>query len=448
MRGPTHPLPDSGTTLQTLRGGRVTCTSGPDVGQTWEVLGDVLRIGSSDQNHVVLTDDTVSRRHARLVRGRSGVMLVDLDSRNGTWLDGVAVREVFLSPGLPFKVGQTQLTYTPADQPLPVARGQKQELAGLVGRSQLMRDVIALLEHVAHTDLPVLLFGETGTGKEQAVRALHAVSHRAEGPLRIVDCGALAPHLAGSDLFGHVRGAFTDALVDRLGAFREAAGGTLLLDDIDELPAKLQPILLRVLDGGLVKPLGARDAVPVDVRIVATTKQDLRSAVDEGRFREDLYFRLAVVPVRLPALRERTEDLAGLARHLLARAPGTRDRVIRLDPQVLAVFSSYHWPGNVRELDNVLQRAAAYAHGDAITLGTLPQSLSGAGGEWLATAPMSFSDLSFRQAKDMLVEAFERRYIGDLLERCGGNANEVARVAGIDRRTVARLLKKYKLRDG
>jgi two-component system, NtrC family, nitrogen regulation response regulator GlnG len=447
VRGPTHPLPDAGSTLKTLRGGCVSCVSGPDAGRTWQVPGDVLRIGAASDNHVVLSDDTVSRRHARLVRGRIGVMLVDLESRNGTTVDGVAVREVFLTPGLAFKVGQTELTYTPADQPLPVARGQRQELAGLVGRSQGMRDVIGLLEHVAATDLPILVIGETGTGKEQAVRALHAVSHRAAGPLRVVDCGALAAHLAGSDLFGHVRGAFTDAVVDRLGAFREAAGGTLLLDDVDELPAKLQPILLRVLDTGMVKPLGARDAVPVDARIVATTKRDLRQVVDEGGFREDLFFRLAVVPVVIPPLRTRPEDLASLTRHLLSRGPSTGDRVIRVDPQVLAVFSSYHWPGNVRELDNVLQRAAAYAQGDTITLGSLPQSLAGAGGEWLTSGPISFSELPFRKAKDMLVEAFERRYIGELLSRCGGNANEVARVAGIDRRTVARLLKKYDLRS-
>jgi DNA-binding NtrC family response regulator len=312
---------------------------------------------------------------------------------------------------------------------------------GLSGHSLAMRQVFALLERIAHTEAGVLISGETGTGKELCAEALHARSPRANRSLVVVDLAALAPSLIESELFGHVRGAFTGAVSDRAGAFERADGGTLFLDEVGELSRELQPRLLRALERGQVKRVGANEYRTVNVRVVAATHRDLRALTREGRFREDLYHRLAVLAVRLPALRERPEDIPELAEHFLARL----GRPEALGPQGLARLASYGWPGNVRELRNVIERAVSLAPpGEEV-----PPELLSLPSEPPRPAPRDVSGLPFKKAKNQLVESFEREYLGALLARCGHNISRAAREAGIDRVYLHRLLKRYALaREG
>jgi DNA-binding NtrC family response regulator len=279
------------------------------------------------------------------------------------------------------------------------------------------------------------LLGETGTGKEVLARAIHARSARAKMPFVVVDCGAVAPTLIESELFGHVRGAFTGAVSDRSGAFLEADGGTIFLDELGELPMELQPKLLRVLEAGTIRRVGEDKHRKVDVRVVAATHRDLEKEIDAGRFRRDLYYRLAVVLVTVPPLRDRLDDIPFLARHFVQQM-GRGD--FELPRALLARFAAYHWPGNVRELRNLVERALAGADIDP-----LPQEPQAA--RALSTGE-NLTDLPFKEAKERLVDSFAKEYLAALLEKCGGNISEAARQAGIARNYVHRLVQKYGLR--
>ena len=250
---------------------------------------DVIHIGSNKTADIVLTDPTVSRRHAEIRRGRDGVLLRDLGSMNGTFVGQVRAKEVYLGTDTLFRVGRTELSFTPADEVIDVEPSQADHFENLVGNSVAMREVFGLLERVAPTDLTVLITGETGTGKELASRAVHTRSKRGDGPLVVFDCGAAPENLIESELFGHNRGAFTGAIEARPGVFEMAHGGTIFLDEIGELPLELQPKLLRVLEQREVRRVGANKTKPIDVRVVAATNRNLREEVDRGRFREDLY---------------------------------------------------------------------------------------------------------------------------------------------------------------
>jgi DNA-binding NtrC family response regulator len=448
----------SGSRQIHLRRGVLACTEGPDTGRTWRVERDVVRIGARADNDVVLTDSTVSRGHAEIVRGAEGTLLKDLGSTNGTYVGPVRVREVYLAPDTRFKVGKTELVWTPADEVIDVAPSANDRFEGLVGRGLAMREVFGLLERVAPTELTVLLTGETGTGKEVASRSIHGRSARKKGPFVVFDCGAAPESLLESELFGHERGAFTGAVAAREGLFEVAHGGTIFIDEIGELPLELQPKLLRVLEQREVRRVGAAKPRPVDVRVIAATNRNLRDEVVAGRFREDLYYRLAVVEVRLPPLRERADDLPLLVEHLLSRGRGPRT-VRGIAPEVRAVFETYRWPGNVRELSNVLERAVPFCDGDTITLPALPDALRGTRPTTAATteeaaAPAraaapdadTLSGLPLKDAKEALIEAFELRYLSDLIERHDGNVSRAARSAGMDRKSITRLLKKHGIR--
>ena len=339
---------------------------------------DVIHIGSNKTADIVLTDPTVSRRHAEVRRGRDGVLLRDLGSMNGTFVGQVRAKEVYLGADTLFRVGRTELSFTPADEIIDVEPSQADHFENLLGNSVAMREVFGILERVAPTDLTVLISGETGTGKELASKAVHTRSRRREGPFVVFDCGAAPENLIESELFGHNRGAFTGAIEARPGVFEAAHGGTIFLDEIGELPLELQPKLLRVLEQREVRRVGANKTKPIDVRIVAATNRNLREEVDRGRFREDLYYRLAVVEMAMPPLRERTEDLSMLARHLLERA-AHNTHVKAIAQPVLDVFAEYHWPGNVRELSNVIERALPFSDGATIRLSALPDALKPAG---------------------------------------------------------------------
>ena len=429
-----------------IRRGRLTCVAGPDAGTSWIVEGDLTRIGSLKAADVQLTDTTVSRRHAEIVRTPEGVLLRDSGSTNGTFVGSVRVREVYLTPETRFKVGKTVLVFAPADEVIEIEPSDSDRLEALVGRSYAMREVFGLIERVAPTDLTVLITGETGTGKELASRAVHSLSRRSAGPLRIFDCGAAPENLIESELFGHAKGAFTGAVQERAGLFETADGGTVFLDELGELPLDLQPKLLRVLEQRQVKRVGSSRTFRVDVRVVAATNRDLRQEVREGRFREDLYYRLNVVELRLPPLRERLVDLPLLVDHILDRAaynPGVEG----LSPEVQEIFESYHWPGNVRELVNVIERALPFTDGPLITLDALPDAIRDARGRRSLPAPERVSsDVPFKDAKDQLIQAFERAYLIELLERYGGNISKAARAADMDRKSITRLLKKHQIR--
>ena len=434
-----------------IRRARLMCTDGENAGQSWLVDRDVIRIGARPDSDVVLTDSTVSRAHAEIIRGREGTILHDKNSTNGTFVGPVRVREVYLSPDTRFRVGKTELVFCPDDQVIDVVPSTEDRFEGLVGHGLAMREVFGVLERIAPTDLTVLVHGETGTGKELVSRALHKRSKRHAKPLIVFDCSAAPEGLVEAELFGHERGAFTGAIASREGLFEAAEGGTLFIDEVGELPLELQPKLLRALEQREVRRIGSTKSRSVDVRVIAATNRNLADEVAAGRFREDLYYRIAVVELRLPALRERRDDLPLLVDHLLRRAEsaghgrGTRS----LDPDVEALFRAYHWPGNVRELNNVIERALPFCDGPTITLRALPESLRRAKPSPAAGAaiPSQVSNqMPLKDAKDQIIEAFEKQYLEDLIEQHDGNVSRAARVAGMDRKSITRLLKKHQIR--
>ncbi len=430
-----------------LRRVALTVVDGPDKGKTDLFDHDVLRIGAQDGNHFVLTDSTVSRRHAEIARTSDGPLLRDLGSTNGTFIDQVRIKEVFLGEERRFRLGKTELHFALRDEIVEIVAAETTRFEGLVGRSLNMRELFSVLERVGRTDLTVLITGETGTGKELVSRALHDHSARKKGPFIVFDCGAVARNLVESELFGHERGAFTGAVQARAGVFEQADGGTIFLDELGELPLELQPALLRVLEQREVRRVGDRRVRPINVRVVAATNRDLRQLVEEGRFRQDLYYRLAVVEAHLPPLRSRPEDIPLLIEHLLASA-GFPHQVRGITPDVEQLFLAYRWPGNVRELRNVVLRAIPFCAGDLIDLQALPDALRTvrpAGDPSRGASPFPATDpgLPYHEAKEQLVEAFEARYLEDLLERCDGNLSKAAREAGVDRKTIARMLKRH-----
>jgi len=435
-----------------LRRIRIDVLNGPDQGKWAEFDHDVVRIGAHQGNHFQVTDSTVSRRHAEITRTRDGLVLRDLGSTNGTFVGAVRIREVYLGENRVFRVGTTELEFTLKDELVHILPAKETRFEGLVGQSVSLREVFTVLERVGRTELTVLVTGETGTGKELVSRALHQRSGRKNSPFVVFDCGAIPANLIESELFGHERGAFTGAVNSRAGVFEQAHGGTIFLDELGELPLALQPNLLRVLEQREVRRVGDTRTRSVDVRVVAATNRDLREMIKEGRFREDLYYRLNVVEVKLPPLRDRIEDLPMLVDHIIKHAPfehsvrGCTDEVLRL-------FAAYHWPGNIRELKNSVLRCIPFCDGDLIDLQSLPDGLRGAResessqGESTDEPALGFAvpsaDLSMREAKEQLISAFERRYLEDLLERCEGNISKAARSAGVDRKTISRLLKRH-----
>jgi len=304
----------------------------------------------------------------------------------------------------------------------------------LSGESRPMRTVRELITRVAGIDSSVLLTGESGTGKELAARALHRLSERGSGPFVAVNCAALPEQLLESELFGHLQGAFTDARNDRRGLFLEAHGGTLLLDEIGEMPLTLQPKLLRALEERRIRPLGGSREIPIDVRLVTATHQDLERAVREGRFREDLFYRLNVISIEMPPLRNRGNDILLLAESFLHEFAARLNKPVQgLSAPVAAQLLSYAWPGNVRELRNVMERAVALTRHDHLTLEDLPPQITRPGNS--AQVPELDSD-----APLLTLAEVERRYIERVLGEVAGNRSVAARILGIDRKTLYRKL--------
>ncbi|MCB9586105.1 MAG: sigma 54-dependent Fis family transcriptional regulator [Polyangiaceae bacterium] len=418
---------------------RVRVVEGPDQGATAEAKSGRLVVGSSSQCDLKLTDRAVSRFHMELSAGPNGITLKDLGSTNGTRIGGVRVERATLPGALELSVGRTRLALELGDAHDEV-RGGRSHFGELLGSSAAMQSVYTLLEKAAPTDVPVLLLGESGTGKELAARAVHAASPRAAGPFEVVDCGGLPPTLIESELFGHEKGAFTHAISARAGAFERANGGTLFLDELGELPLEVQPKLLRALGEGEVRRVGGARRERVDVRIVAATNRDLRSEVNHGTFRTDLYYRIAVMEVRMPPLRERSEDIPQLARELMQQIVLDRKIPTLIVPsaELLAELQKQRWAGNVRELRNYLEQLAVLQVPPPLRD---PNPSAGDGS--------AFDDLlerPWREAKQELVERFERQYLEAALQASDGNVAQAARHAGVDRGTLFRSIRRLGLR--
>jgi DNA-binding NtrC family response regulator len=411
-----------------------------------------LAVGTADGSDLRLSDRTVSRFHAELEADAQGIVLRDLDSTNGTWLGETRVREVVLRASAEISFGQCRGRLRLEGGHAEVPASAAARFGGLIGASPAMRRIYLVLERAAPTTAPVLVTGESGTGKELAARAIHDASPRRDGPFEVVDCGSLPPTLVEAELFGHERGAFTGATSARQGAFERADSGTLFLDELGELPLEVQPKLLRALGERQIRPIGAAETRTVDVRIVAATNRDLRREVNAGRFRADLYYRLAVLQVELPPLRTRLDDLPLLVRSLLERIAAERGIDVHLepDPSLLAALERHHWPGNVRELRAYLEQ---------LLILRMPPELGGSTAEEPVAVPGGRADepagdeplgigldaLPLRTAKAELLERFERRYLARLLEATAGNVAEAARRAGVDRGTLFRTIRRYGL---
>jgi transcriptional regulator with GAF, ATPase, and Fis domain len=313
----------------------------------------------------------------------------------------------------------------------------------MVGCSPAMREIFGLVERIAPTDATVLIEGETGTGKDMIARTLHLLSPRADKPFIVVDCGAVAGTLIESELFGHEKGAFTGAVSARQGAFELAIGGTVFLDELGELSLDLQPKLLRVLEQRELRRVGGQKTIKVDLRVIAATRKDLRSEVEKGKFREDLYFRLNVVPITAPPLRERREDIPLLIDHMMRKLDVTGARV-QLTDGTRAALMAHDWPGNVRELRNVLERALALGADPGMLVAPLgPEATASAKGVALRDAIEFEPGVSFRDTKEKWTELFERRYLAWLIKRADGNISKAARDADMDRKYLHKLLRKY-----
>jgi len=422
-----------------LPGLKLSVMDGTDIGKSVTTVDSLVRIGSAPDNQLVLTDSTVSRYHCEVRMNANGVAICDLGSTNGTTVDGVPVVEAFLRPASMIQVGKTTLRCTAQDEEVGLPLSRRDHFGRLIGKSPMMRHVFAVLERVAPTEATVLIEGETGTGKELAAEGLHAKSRRTEGPFLAVDCGAIAANLIESELFGHVKGSFTGAAGDRVGAFEEANGGTVFLDEIGELPLELQPKLLRVLESKEVRRVGSNKAQKINARVIAATNRDLRAEVNRGTFREDLYFRLAVVRVTLPPLRARRDDIPLLVKHLFRALAPTLPLP---SEQVMESLTSRSWPGNVRELRNAVERAIALAHPAG------PVSLledKGAPGQ-ISRVLAPLLDMPRKEASEKWQEIFERAYLGRLLNK-QGSVSAAAREIGLSRRQLQRLMKRFGLRD-
>ncbi len=466
-------------TVRRLRKGKLVVLSGADKGKEVDVDKARCSGGRSIINTLVLQDKAVSGTHFEIAARDDGYRLRDLNSRNGTFVGDLRIREVYLRPGTTFRIGHTDIQFQPTQDVVEIALSKQDRFDQVIGTSAAMREIFASLEKVSPSDLTCLITGETGTGKELIARAIHNASKRAQKPFVVLDCGSIPKDLIESTLFGHEKGSFTGAVGQHRGCFEQADGGTIFLDEIGELDIGLQPKLLRVLEQREIKRVGGDRTIKVDVRVVAATNRDLRAEVNNGNFREDLYFRLSVVHVELPPLRERPDDIPMIAQHFLREVASRRGLTLSFGQDAMAALSVQPFPGNVRELRNVVERAAALSDGPVITRADLvfgrggPSVLvahdlmqAGASAAKAAAAKLSGaqppapqdgpavfdpslfgSDLGFKQAKQAVVDAFETAYLGKLLDRNEGNITRSAQEAGLTRYHLRELLKRHGLQQ-
>ena len=415
---------------------------GPNRAQSFVVDGSSpsrVLIGQSPVCEVRLDDRSVSRRHVGVELADRCLRVRDLDSTNGTYLGATRIIEAFWKEGEVLRLGGTALRLDVLPLPQAAPETSAEGFGPLVGASPPMRRLYPLCYKLADSDVPVIIEDETGVGKEVLAEALHEMGPRKDGPFVVFDCTEVPANLVESELFGHDKGAFTGAHDARVGLFEQADGGTLLIDEIGDLPLSLQPELLRAIERREVRRVGGNKRIKFDVRILAATRRDLDKEVQDGRFRDDLFHRLAVARVELPPLRKRAGDVALLARHFaqLHRAGPSEDEA--LSPELLARWESEPWPGNVRELRNAVARQLAL--GDLASLQP-GQDAPSESRDVIET--VLERDLPLARARQLVVDAFEKRYLERVLDRHDGNVTHAARAAGVARRYF-RLLKNKKL---
>ncbi len=427
--------------------------AGPDAGLEISLGLPILRIGAAPDNDVVLTDRAVSRRHAEIHMTPSGLLLRDLGSTNGTFINDVRITEAYIPADAECRLGYSRLLVRQHTEERKVAVPRQDHLGELVGSSERMRELYGLIRAVAPTPTTVHLRGESGAGKELVARTLHTFSGRT-GPLVVFDASVADPEMVRNDLFGHIKGAFTGATGAREGAFRQAHTGTLFIDEIGELPLDLQPRLLRVLETREVLPIGSDKPLRVDVRVITATHRDLEAMVRAGAFRADLFYRLSVVPIEVPALRDIREDIPQIIRQLCERL----QLHCRLSAAAMETLQNHSWPGNVRELRNVLERAAIMCGGEREIRPEdlrLPREPAVVRSEPpVAPAPPAVSRAepiseSVKPAADARAHLrdMERHMIVEALERNHSNKAAVARELGIPLSTLKRRLKEYRIGD-
>jgi len=432
---------------------RLTVTAGPDAGRRLETEKDVIRVGSNPDNDLVLQDEAVSRSHFELRKTGGEFTLVDTGSSNGTYVGAMRIKEATLRAASELSIGDSTLMFEPMSTEGEFEASAQNRLGEMVGDSLEMREIYTVIERVAPTELVILVTGETGTGKELVARAVHEHSKRKEGPFVTLAIGSLPPALIESALFGHEPGAFDGADEPYAGAFERAAGGTLFLDEVHELPLELQPRLLRALERREIQRLRGNKTIRVNTRVVAAVPSDIQKLVEQGRFRDDLYYRLAVIRLDLPPLRNRLSDIPLIAKDFFERyGPELTDvgaKATQLSSGAIQQLQNYNFPGNVRELINIFRRSVAIAIGEAVMVTDLPPEVTGR----KSTAPgaddapnavvLPDASMRFKDAKAKVLDAFERQYLQDLLQRHRLNISKAAREAGIDRRHLYRLLDKY-----
>lgn len=401
-----------------------------------------LALGTSADCDVVLADSRISRRHCSVQLDERGVIVRDLGSKNGTFVRGVRVYEAELEASSVVEIGGTRIVVRAIGSTTEVALSPAARFGACLGGTVVMRALFARLEKAAATSESVLLLGESGTGKELLARAVHDASPRRDHPFAIFDCGAVAPNLIESELFGYVKGAFTGANEDRAGLLEQAGEGTLFIDEIGELPLALQPKLLRALEAHEYRPVGSSAWRPFRGRIVAATHRDLKARVGDGTFRADLYFRLAVLEARVPPLRERRDDIELLVEHFLAHQVPPKT-VLDLPPNALTMLKAHEWPGNARELRNTVARLVLFPHlGSEIFDGPEGSTRSGAS---LGSLD-ELTKLPLREAREQVVERFEREYLAAKLAEFDGSVQRAAESMGVSRQFVHRLVERYGLK--
>ncbi len=421
----------------------VRVLEGADAGEGIRVESEQLTIGTADGNDLVLNDSTVSRYHLELTRTERGVLVRDLGSTNGTFASNVFVERGTVAVGTVLRLGRTRVQVEDGGVgTADVFDGDV--LEGMWGRSQATRRLMAQIVKVAQTQASVLIIGESGTGKELVARALHRLSERAPQPYEIVDCASLSPQLIASELFGHDKGSFTGADRRHIGAFERAHGGTLFLDEVGELPANLQPTLLGALERRRFRRVGGREDFGVDVRVVSATNRDLRTEVNTNAFRLDLFYRLAVVTLRIPPLRDRPEDIPLLAAHF-ARSVGYEAPIEDLfPPDVMTALMRHPWPGNVRELRNLVEATVAMGETPDLVVPDATPSATTEGSSGIQVGHLL--DLPYKEARKAVLEQFEAMYLPHLLETGDGNVSEAARKAQMDRSYLFSLLRRHGIR--
>jgi DNA-binding NtrC family response regulator len=424
---------------------RLEVVAGPDVGKIIELAQPTIMIGRTGAD-LNLTDPKVSGLHAELRLQSDGYRIRDLGSTNGTHVRGVRIVDGFIAPGSTIQIGKSAVVFDPLDESVSVPLWHESRLHGLIGGSAPMRHMFDLINRFAQSDATVLIQGETGAGKEGVADAIHQCSPRREGPFVVLDCSAIPEQLFEDQIFGHEQGAFTGAGKATVGVFEAAHGGTLFLDEIGELPLDVQSKLLRAVETRKIRRVGSTKVVACDVRIIAATNRDLATEVNRGTFRSDLFYRLSVAKLAVPALRERREDIPLLVEHFLRQLTATiGNKDPRLPDDFGARAQRHAWPGNVRELRNAVERACLLPNHP--TLGfEAPPKKEGQFGE-------VDIDVPFKVAKQKLVDEFDRKYLEQLLEAHDNNISAAARAAGIERMSIYKMIRRLGLdktesRDG